>query len=50
MIICDAAREKVPNGRNGVISMVVQSTYQRIKQNKNHSKISSTSRDIEFLL
>ncbi len=47
---CDAAHEKVPNRRNGVISMVVQRTYQGIKQNKNHSKIPSTFRDIEFLL
>ena len=29
---CDAAHEKVPNGWNGVISMVVQRTYKRIKQ------------------
>ena len=30
--------------------MVVQRTYKGIKQNKNHSKIPSTFRDIEFLL
>jgi len=30
--------------------MVVQKTYQEIQQNKNHSKIPSTFRDIEFLL
>src|SRR6218665_1240097 len=46
--ICDAAHVKVPNRRNGVISMVVQRTYQGIKQNKNQSKIPSTFRDIEF--
>jgi len=46
--ICDAAHEKVPNRRNGVIGMVVQRTYQGIKQNKNHSKIPSTFRYIEF--
>jgi len=45
---CDAAQEKVPSRRNGVISMVVQRTYQGIKQNINHSKIHSTFRDIEF--
>jgi len=50
--ICDAAHEKVPNCRNGVISMVVHRTYEGIKQNKNHSKIPSklTFRDIEFQL
>ena len=46
--VCDAAHEKVPIGRNGVISMVVQRTYQGIQQNKNHSKIPSTFRDIDF--
>jgi len=45
---CDAAHEKVPNHQNGVISMVVQRTYKGIKQNRNHSKIPSTFRDIEF--
>jgi len=48
LAICDAAHEKVPNRRNGAISMVVQRTYQGIKQNKNQSKIPSTFRDIEF--
>ena len=48
VIICDAAHEKVPNRQNRVISMVVQRTYQGIKQNKNHSKIASTFRDMEF--
>jgi len=38
----DAAHEKVPNRRNGAISMVAQRTYQGIKQNKNHSKIPSS--------
>jgi len=42
LFICDAAHEKVPNRRNGVINMVVQRTYQGIKENKNHSKIPST--------
>ena len=46
--IYDAAHEKVPNRRNGVIRLVVERTYQGIKQNKNHSKIPSTFRDIEF--
>jgi len=46
--ICDATYEKVPNCQNGVIIMVVQRAYQGIKQNKNHSKIPSTFRDIEF--
>ena len=50
VLICDAVHEKVPNGRNGVISMVVQRTYHGIQQNTNHSKIPSTFRDIEFLL
>ena len=48
--ICDAVHEKIPNGQNGVISMVVQRTYQGIKQNQNHSKIPGTFQDIEFLL
>src|SRR6218665_2058523 len=48
--ICDAAYEKVPNRRNGVISIVLQRTYQGIRQSKNHSQIPSTFRDMEFLL
>jgi len=44
--ICDAAHEKIRNGQNGVISMEVQRTYKKIRQNKNHSKIPSTFRDI----
>src|SRR6218665_2448907 len=48
--ICDAAYEKVPNRRNGVIIIVLQRTYQGIRQSKNHSKIPSTFRDMEFLL
>ena len=48
--IYDATHEKAPNRQNGVISMVVQRTYQGIKQNKNHSKILSTFRGIEFKL
>ena len=48
IIICDAAHEKVPDRRNGVISMVIQRTYQGIKQNKNHSQIPSTFRYIVF--
>ena len=46
--ICDAAHEKVPNRRNGIISMGVQRTYKGIKQNRNHSEIPSTFQDIEF--
>ena len=48
--ICDAAYDKVPNGRNGVISIVLQSTYQEVKENKNHSKILNAFRYAEFLL
>jgi len=49
-IICDAADEKVPNGENGVMSIMVQMTCQGIKQNKNQWKILNSFRDIEFLL
>ena len=34
IIIGDAAHEKVPNGGNGFMGIVVQRTYQGIKQNK----------------
>ena len=48
--ICDIAHEKVPNGENGAMSIVVQRTYQGIKRNKNQWKILSSLQDREFLL
>jgi len=30
--VCDATHEKVPNGKNGVISRIVQRTFQGIRK------------------